>query len=354
MPSSSASPAACAPPNSPTDNRMAGQIDEFDLIARLFAPLAAGRREALGLLDDVALIDGPDATQWAVSCDTIVAGVHFLADDPPDLIARKLVRVNLSDLAGKSAVPRFALLAGCFPRDIAIGWLERFAAGLRTDCASYALALIGGDTVATPGPLTLSLTVLGELPRDAALLRSGARPGDHIWVSGTLGDAALGLLVAKGGVSTLSKAHCDALLQRYRLPQPRLALGRTLRGIAHAAMDISDGLLADLAHLCAASKLSARIDASLLPISPAATAALAAGIGDGVATLAGGGDDYELLFTAPPSADAQLAALAAQLSLQITRIGRMDPGRGVTLVDQAGAPLLIARTGYRHFDSGAA
>jgi thiamine-monophosphate kinase len=326
---------------------MAG-LDEFALIDRLFLPLAEAAPESLRLTDDVALIEAGKGEQWAVTTDAIVAGVHFLPGDPPDLIARKLIRVNLSDLAAKGAEPRFLLLAACFPEDVSGEWLDRFASGLKFDCAQFKVALIGGDTVATPGPLTLSLTALGIVERNSALLRSNARSGDNIWVSGSLGDAALGLLVARRGAVGLAREHAEYLLDRYRLPQPRLALGRRLHGLAHAAMDISDGLLGDLGHICQASGLAAEVEAASLPRSPAARAALDAGLGD-LATLAGGGDDYELLFTAPPAADAALHRLSKELGLPLTRIGRMLPGHGVGLIGPDGHAIAVAHAGYRHF-----
>ncbi len=322
--------------------------NEFDLIKRLFLPLTGGRPEALDLADDVALIDGPPGTQWAITKDAMVAGVHFFPDDPPELIARKLVRVNLSDLAAKGAEPCFLLLATCFPRDVSEDWLDRFASGLKADCAMFGVAVIGGDTVTTPGPLVLSLTAVGKIPEGAALLRSNARSGDEIWLSGTLGDGALGLLVAKGEGPSLGKAHAEFLLDRYRLPRPRVALGPRLRGLAHAAMDVSDGLIADLGHLCRASKLHADLEADRLPLSEAAQAALTAGLGE-FAALVSGGDDYEILFTAPAAAHDSLEALARDLDLALTPIGRMKAGEGVTLLDKTGGEISLARRGYNHF-----
>lgn len=312
-------------------------------------PLTGGRPEALGLTDDVALIQGPAGHQWAITKDAMVAGVHFFPDDPPELIARKLVRVNLSDLASKGAEPEFLLLATCFPQDVDAAWLERFASGLKADCEEFKVAVIGGDTVATPGPLVLALTAVGRLPENTALLRSNARSGDHIWLSGSLGDAAFGLLVAKGERKTLSDTDADFLLDRYRLPRPRVTLGPRLRGLAHAGMDVSDGLLGDLGHLCRASGLAAEIEADSLPLSIAARAALDAGLGAGLSTIVSGGDDYEILFTAPPDSDRALSGLAAELDLPLTRIGRIKPGQGVVLLDGAGKTLDMGQGGYRHF-----
>jgi thiamine-monophosphate kinase len=328
---------------------MAG-FDEFSLIKRLFLPLTGGHAAALGLADDVALVDGPPGQQWAMTTDAIVAGVHFFPDDAPDLIARKLIRVNLSDLAAKGAVPRFILLSACFPQRCGLDWLDRFALGLKSDCQHFDLVVIGGDTVATPGPLTLSLTAIGQLPRGQALLRSNARSGDTLWVSGTLGDAALGLLVAKGEAFGLSPAHAEFLLDRYHLPQPRLRLGKKLLGLAHAAMDLSDGLMADLAHLCDASRLGAVVEEASLPLSPAARAAIALQLGGGLEAAAAGGDDYEILFTAPPDQDRRIALLAQTLELQLTPIGRMTPDLGAVLLQgRDGRPVALSRRGYQHF-----
>lgn len=313
-------------------------MDEFSLIARLFKPLAATAPGALGLTDDAALLEGPAGRQWVVTADALVAGVHFLADDPPDLIARKLIRVNLSDLAAMGAVPRGLFLAACFPVGVAADWLDRFAAGLKADCDEFFVALMGGDTVATPGPLTLSLTAFGEVEAGHALLRSNARSGDNIWVSGTIGDAALGLQCLTGG-----RSADPFLIDRYRLPQPRLALGARLYGLAHAAMDISDGLVGDLEHICRASAVGAVLEAADLPLSPAAAAA-----GDLRAVLTGG-DDYELLFTAPPNATAPLEALSGALGLRLTAIGRIIEGDGVTVLGSDGRPVTLGTKGYRHF-----
>ncbi len=328
-------------------------VDEFDLIKRLFVPLTGGRPEALNLADDVALIPGPAGHQWAVTCDAVVAGVHFFPDDPPDLIARKLVRVNLSDLASKGAQPEFLLLATCFPQGVEAAWLDRFAGGLKTDCEEFTVAVIGGDTVATPGPLVLTLTAVGRIPENTALLRSNARSGDQIWLSGSVGDSAFGLLVARGESKSLSQTDAGFLLDRYRLPQPRVALGPRLRGLAHAAMDVSDGLLGDLGHICRASGCAAEIEAERLPLSAAARAALEAGLGEGLSTVVTGGDDYEILFTAPPEAERALFALSGELGLALTRIGRIKPGQGVTLLDGAGRAIAIGQGGYRHFQGPA-
>ena len=323
--------------------------DEFRLIAELFAPLAAGFPGALGLTDDAALLAAEPGSDTVVTVDAMVAGVHFLPDDPPDLIARKLVRVNLSDLAAKGAVPFAVLLAAAFPQGIDDDWLRRFAAGLAEDLAHFGVALIGGDTVATPGPLTLSLTALGRVATGRALLRSQAKVGDTIWVSGTIGDGFLGLAAARGQLTGLDEPHVAALADRYRLPRPRTGLGPALIGVAHAAMDVSDGLVQDLGHICRASAVAAVIEAERVPLSAAAHAAKSP-----LASLLTGGDDYELLFTAPSQAAAALTRIGEAAGVKLSPIGRVVAGEGVTVVDSVGRALAMGQGGWNHFRKGTA
>src|SRR6516225_4998121 len=218
---------------------------EFELIARYFRPLAAGRAGALGLADDAALVDVPAGERLVVTADALVGGIHFLPDDPPDRIAHKMLRSNLSDLAAMGAKPLAYFMTCCFPRPLEESWLARFAAGLAEDQREFGIALMGGDTTATPGPLTLSVTAFGTVEAGRALRRSTARAGDLVAVSGTIGDGALGLAVLKGRIPAAEGT--EHLVSRYRLPEPRLALGRSLSGLATSAMDISDGLAGDLA-----------------------------------------------------------------------------------------------------------
>ncbi len=326
---------------------------EFELIARLFAPLARGFAGAYGLTDDVAYLALAGGLvrageELVLKTDALVAGVHFLTDDPAKLVAQKLLRVNLSDLAAKGARPLVYTLAMMLPAELDYGWLRRFAAGLAADQEEFGIRLAGGDTDATPGPLTLSLTAIGAIPAGKRLLRSAARRGDGIFVSGTIGDAALGLKAIRGELGALAAAARRFLAGRYRLPQPRLALGRRLYGLAHATMDISDGLVGDLQHICAASRVGAALEAAAVPLSPAARAALASD-GGLVESVLAGGDDYELLFTAPPAAETALARLGRRLGLPLTRIGRIGRGAGVRVLDEAGREVKLARTGYRHF-----
>jgi thiamine-monophosphate kinase len=312
---------------------------EFEFIARL-RPLASAPG-ALALVDDAALLDPHPGMQLVLTKDAMVAGVHFLEGDPAGQIAQKLLRVNLSDLAAMGAAPVGYLLALARPRAIEDDWLAAFCAGLADDNAAFGVSLLGGDTVSTPGPLTLSLTAIGEVPQGTALLRGGARSGDDIWVSGTLGDAALGLAVLQGALDVAEPLRSH-LIERYRLPQPRLALGQALRGLAHAAIDISDGLLADLGHIVEASEVGAEVRVDLLPLADADLP------GAREAALSGG-DDYELLCAAPPSQRSAIERLAEKLDLPLTRIGTLQAAPGIRVIDAAGAEIHPERTGWQHF-----
>jgi len=321
-------------------------LDEFARIARFFAPLAAP--EGLGLLDDVALIPGPPGEQYVLKTDAIVEGVHFLADDPPFQVAQKLLRVNLSDLAAKGATPVGYLLMTALPKSRDEAWLEQFAAGLAADQKTYGIGLLGGDSVWTPGPATLSVAAIGRIAAGTAVLRRGAKPGDRVYVSGTLGDAALGVLAAKGQDLGIGAAATAFLIDRFRLPQPRLNLGSRLVGLASAMMDISDGLVGDLQHICAVSGVAAIVEAERLPLSEAARAALARDPAR-LQSVLGGGDDYELLFAAPEGAAARLGALSSELGLPVTAIGRIEAGSGVRVLDRAGREIAVKVAGYEHF-----
>lgn len=332
------------------DRLVSGALDEFDLIAQLFAPLSASYPGAFNLTDDAALMDLLAGQQAVLTMDAMVAGVHFFADDPADLIARKLVRVNLSDLAAKGAVPFAVMLAAAFPGDVEAAWLRTFADGLRQDMAEFSIALIGGDTVSTPGPLTLTLTAFGHVPTGQALLRSGAQAGDLIWLSGTLGDSSLGLQVRNGQRADLNPQHRDFLIDRYLLPRPRVELGPALVGLASAGMDISDGLVQDLGHLARQSCLAAEIHLADLPLSAAARAVLTED-DSCLATVLTGGDDYEIAFTAPPSQTQRIRQLADDSGVALSVIGRMRAGQGVTVVDRHGKALAVAHGGWRHFST---
>lgn len=324
----------------------APHLGEFERIARFFAPLAAPG--GLGLVDDVALIDGPDGEQYALTTDAIIAGVDYFPEDPPRLVAQKLLRVNLSDLAAKGARPFGYLLITVLPPSHDEAWLAEFSAGLAADQAEYGIALLGGDSSATPGPATLAVTALGRVAKGKAVLRSGAKPGDLIFVSGTVGDAALGLRVRKGEITGLSAADRDFLVDRYHLPQPRVRLGQELVGLVNAMIDISDGLVADLGHICATSGLRARIRAGAIPLSPAVRSAL---MGDKsrISAIFGGGDDYELLFTAHPSMADKISDAMRAAGVTVTAIGTMEAGQGVQVCDDDGKAMQIEIAGYSHF-----
>jgi thiamine-monophosphate kinase len=324
----------------------ADELGEFERIRRFFAPLAGPG--GLGLVDDAALFDCAPGRRLVVTADAIVAGVHYLPDDPPSLVARKLLRVNLSDLAAMGAQPLHYVLTTALPAELGPQWLAGFAEGLAEDQRRYGIDLLGGDSVGTHGPAVLSLTAIGDVPAGQEIRRSGAQPGDLVWVSGTIGDAFLGLDLLRGAYSDLAPEHRDYLARRFRLPEPRTELGPRLCGIAHAMIDVSDGLLADLGHICETSRVAAIVELDLLPLSPAARAIVEGAPAIG-ARLAAAGDDYELLFTAPADVAETIAALSLRLGVPATRIGRIDVGGGVRLLDADGHRIPLGVTGYRHF-----
>lgn len=313
-------------------------MDEFALIKTFFAPLAKDFSGSLNLTDDAALIDIPAGKELVVTKDAIVEGVHFLGSEDPSLIARKLLRVNLSDLAAMGAKPLCYFLALMLPKSISPDWVQRFAQGLAEDQKEFSIHLAGGDTTSTPGPLALSLTALGTVPRGSALKRSTAKVGDGIFVSGTLGDSALGLKLLRNPDGS---PNTD-LIKRYLLPQPRVDLGQKLRGIASACIDISDGLVQDLGHICETSGVGAEIIRGKLPLSDSAAEMIAADVELWDAPLAGG-DDYELLFTVPPGKKSYLAGLP------VTEIGVVTKGSGVKVLGNEGKPLAVTHTGFKHF-----
>lgn len=324
---------------------------EFELIARYLAPLATGDPLAFGLSDDAALIKPPPGKDLVVTKDMMVADVHFLSSDPPDLVARKLLRVNLSDLAAMGALPHGYLLGLALPNTGPYttdeSWLATFCSGLAEDQETYAVHLLGGDTVSTPGPLTLSLTAFGTVDAGMALRRSGARVGDCVFMTGTLGDAALGLDILKGGLS-VEGVGAEHLIERYRLPQPRLEAGQALLGTANAAADISDGLVADLGHICETSGVGAIVYEEAIPLSPGAESALERDPGRMVDILTGG-DDYELVFTAPLDSRAKIAEAADSLKIRISEIGAVESGSMVKVVNDKGLERALGRGGFTHF-----
>jgi len=319
---------------------------EFELIRRYFAPLARGFPGADGLRSDNAIFAADGRRDLVVKTDTIVAGVHFLADETPQRIAEKALRVCLSDLAAGGAHPVAYQLALALPGSLNERWVAAFARALAADQRRYKIVLSGGDTVRTPGPLSITVTAVGQVARGRALLRSGARAGDQLWVTGTIGDAALGLRVATDQLKPPTD-EARFLEDRFRRPRPRTALGPQLIGIAHAAADVSDGLLADVGHVANASGLRVTMDRELVPLSRPARRAVQRLPGLWSTVLAGG-DDYELVLAVPPRREAALLKAARAVRLLVTRIGRFDRGRGVEL-RSGGRKLAIERTGWDHF-----
>jgi thiamine-monophosphate kinase len=323
---------------------------EDSLIARYFRPLATDPG-AFGLSDDAAVLKalGQDII---VTTDAIVEGVHFLPDDPPQTIAKKALRVNLSDLAAKGATPAGFVLTLAL-RKVDESWLAAFARGLGEDTSAFTCPLLGGDTVSTPGPLMISITAFGRVPEGKMIHRSGARPGDHVVVTGTIGDAALGLdILRKGRVATAlanDTTSRDMLVGRYRMPEPRNALASAIRAHAHAAMDVSDGLAGDLAKLCAASTVSATIELAAIPLSKGASTALKAGAVT-LSEIVSGGDDYEILCTVAPDALKPFVGAAGTSGVAVNRIGTIVAGKAAPkFLDAKGAELALTRRSYSHF-----
>ena len=315
---------------------------EFEIISRHFSRPA--RTAVLGVGDDAALVRPRAGSTLAVTTDTLLAGRHFFHDADPESLGHKALAVNLSDLAAMGADPRWALLSIALPR--ADGrWLAAFSQGLFRLARRFGTELIGGDT--TRGPLAITITAIGEVPRKLALRRDAARPGDDVWLSGATGEAALGLAHLKGRVRLVGAAR-KACLRRLHAPEPRVALGRALRGLARSAIDVSDGLLADLGHIAEASRVAAELRWEDLPraraIAECANSALA------TKCLLAGGDDYELAFTAPPSARPGIAAAGKKAGTRVTRIGSILRGRpGVRVRDGRARIVPAPRAGFDHF-----
>ena len=325
--------------------------DEFALIARFFRPLAAKEKGAFALTDDAAVLDISRNRHLVATTDCLVEGVHFLEGAAPRDIATKLLRANLSDLAAMGAEPRWYLLAAAFARGTNAAWIERFAGALDREQRKFGITLIGGDTVATPGPASFTVTALGFAEKGAELRRSGARIDDDVYVSGTVGDAALGLRVLKGELRTTAR-HARFLVARHHRPDPRIVLGRRLVGVASSAIDISDGLVADLGHICESSCVGAEIETAAIPLSPATLAAIGARP-ELLDDVLAGGDDYELVFTAPKARRSTIRALARDLGLSLTPIGQIrgagKRGNRVRVLRDDGKLYRLSRTGWRHF-----
>lgn len=319
---------------------------EFELIARFLKPLADDPA-AFGLTDDAASFSPEPGSDLVLTKDMVAADVHFFAGDPPASIARKALRVNLSDLAAKGAEPVGYLLGLALPADWTVDWMQAFSEALGEDQRRYGIALLGGDTVRAAGGLTLSITAIGKVPHGGMVRRSGARPGDSIFVSGTIGDAALGLRLRLGTLA--ADEGSGHLLDRYLHPQPRTVLAAAIRRHAHAALDVSDGLMGDLGHMTRASGVTAIVEAAAIPLSPAARAVLGRDE-SALASVLTGGDDYEILAAVPEEVVAAFREEARAAGVAVTRIGRIVSGEGAPVaVDAKQRPIALARPSHDHF-----
>jgi len=330
-----------------TNSTSNANLGEFELIRTLFAPLSLALPGAFGLTDDVAVLPVPEGHELVLKTDAVVEGVHFHKSDPPETISKKALRVNISDFAAKGASPHAYLLALALPQWPDFAWLEAFARGLGQDQEEFGVALAGGDTVSTPGALTIAIMMTGSVPQGKVIRRNGAAPGDIVFVTGTVGDAGGGLELLK----TASLEHADweiELIARYRLPRPRLAFGQALRELAGASLDVSDGLVADLGHMAKASQVRIEVLAGRVPLSAELRKFYGA---EASATMraATAGDDYEIAFTASPDRRSAIEDAASRTHTRVTEIGRVAAGEGVALLDALGKEIFLARKGYAHF-----
>jgi thiamine-monophosphate kinase len=321
-------------------------MNEFALIARHFKRAPRDHRVRIGVGDDAAIIAPSSGCELAIAVDMLVEGRHFLPDVDPETLGHKTLAVNLSDMAAMGATPRWALLAGALPDDDDT-WLAAFSRGLFALAARYDVELIGGDT--TRGPRNLCLTIIGELPADSAITRAGARAGDDVYVSGTLGDAALALAAIMGRADVAPDVLTE-LRRKLETPEPRVRLGEGLRGVASAALDVSDGLVGDLAHILEASQAGAQIELAAVPCSPMLRQRMrTAQRADALVCVLAGGDDYELCFTAPAAMRDRVAALVITCALPLTRIGQVTAEPGLRVLDENGALLYPLPRAFDHF-----
>lgn len=307
--------------------------NEFSLISKYLKPLASGFGGSLNLYDDAAVISPPENCELVITKDAITQGIHFIGNEPPELIAGKALRVNLSDLAAMGATPLCYFLALMLPKNTPKEWIKNFSKGLKATQEEFNISLAGGDTTSMEGSLAVSITAIGIVPTGAALKRSGAKAGDDIYVSGTLGDSAIGLELIKKGETN------NFFINRYLTPEPRMELGVSLRGIATGAMDISDGMAQDLEHICSTSNVGAIIYADKIPTTG----------NQQLTTALSGGDDYELLFTAPPAKKPEIEKLSKELSLKITNVGKITEGSSVKILDEDGKIIKLEKKGFLHF-----
>jgi thiamine-monophosphate kinase len=328
-------------------NSTSSRPGEFELIAELFAPLSRALPGAFGLSDDVAVLAPLEGHEVVLKTDAIVEGVHFRASDPPETIAKKALRVNVSDFAAKGANPYAYLLALALPDWPDAAWLKRFAGGLAADQTEFGVTLAGGDTVRTPGPLTVTITMIGHVPSGTLVRRNGAKPGDRVLVTGTVGDAGGGLELLEAGRAVDHDWQAE-LISRYRVPEPRPAFGRKLRGLASASLDVSDGLMADLAHMADVSQVRIEIAADRVPLSKALLH-LRGDRKSAAPAAVSSGDDYEIVFSLPPGRLEAVQSIAVETATHVTEIGRVMAGEGVVLLDVDGTEIALSQTGYTHF-----
>jgi thiamine-monophosphate kinase len=342
-------PAQTSAPASASSHADASAEDR--LIATYFRPIAT-HPGAFDLTDDAAAIAPPPGCDLVLKTDGVISGVHFFAEDAADTVARKALRINLSDLAAKGAAPLGFLLSIGLPAGLPPDWLKAFAHGLREDAEHYGCPLLGGDTYRSPGAITVYIAALGAVPHGTMVRRKGARPGDVVVATGTIGDAALGLVLRQDGAAAgrwgLDAAMRDHLLGRYLLPQPRNALAEALRRHASAAMDVSDGLAGDLAKLCRVSGVAAEIPVDDVPLSPAARQAVAAEPAR-IETVLTGGDDFEVIAAVAPERFGAFSQEAAAAGVAVTPIGTIAAGQGVAFRDRDGKKLMFRRASYSHF-----
>jgi thiamine-monophosphate kinase len=320
-------------------------------LIELFRPIATNPG-ALALLDDAAVVAPPPGSDVVLKTDAIVAGVHFFYDDPADAVAKKALRVNLSDLAAKGAELLGFLLTLVLPADTDEKWIADFARGLKEDAEKFGCPLYGGDTDCTPGPITISIAAFGHVPRGKMVRRAGAKPGDLMVVTGTIGDAALGLMLRRepnnAAFARLDPAARSHLADRYLLPRPRNAIAVAIREHASASIDVSDGLAGDLTKLAAVSGVAASLDAKLVPLSGGARAALEADP-KLIEQILSGGDDYEIAATVPENRLGALQAAASTAGIGLTTIGRIEQGEGIVIKGLDGKPITLRRGSFSHF-----
>ena len=330
-------------------------MKEFNIINKYFAPLSTKVPGAFSLKDDAAIINFPTGKKLVVTSDSCVEGIHFFKDDKPNLIAKKALRSALSDLAAKGGKPMGYMLSLALPPHINSAWLQSFSSGLKEDQDEFDINLIGGDTSKSNYELTVSITVLGTVSDGLYVPRSGALPGDRIYVTGTIGDSYYGLQILNGKKFDIGEDHRNYLIDRYHVPKPRLAIGRAIGEFAHASIDISDGLVADLGHICESSHQSAMLKLDFVPLSPAIKK-LVDNSNEVYEKVITGGCDYELLFTVAPGDSEHVAFLAKRYNVEITHIGHIAPASDddlagknyVKVVTSDGSAIKLKKNGYEH------